>query len=654
MTTLLETALERMDTAWEAEQDVRRTMGEDYTFITKDDGMWEGSFQSDYMKAKHTFDLISPVVNQMVSEQRATRIGINCLPISSEASTKLADKRGGILRAIQEDCDAVDHYARAFEEAAICGFGALRVKTAYVSDEAWDQELRIEHITSAFSCAFIDPASQMPDGSDAFWGFVIHDYTDEQIKREFNLDVSEVNSFQDTVYEWHDADTNRTRIAEYYYKEPVKKEVALMSDGSTYDLNEVDINELIESGLEVLKQRTCNGYKVMKAILSGNKVLQEAEETPFNAIPIIPVYGVSRFTNGKRYSFGIVRKAKDPSRLINWIKSRTIEEAAYSPAKKVAMTKKSIQENIEDVANLTDPTKPVLGYTPDPSAPNAGLPTVIGGYELNVGMEALSSNTQMALKEIIGVFGGNVDPSMTQLSGAAIGALQGRSDNGTFIYQDNLMIAIERVGEICNSALSKVYPEQRMVFMLGEDGERYQEEINAPRENGVMNDLSVGKYKVKIESGASFATQRREVSEKLQALVTADPSMMSIAGDLLVKNLDLGDGGALAARMRKQAIMSGVIDESEMTDDEREEMAAAMQQQQAAAMQNSQIAELDMQLTIEAKKLELARLQAEVSETQSKVKLNEAKAINEVADAEKKQIEAAIALNKPQDTKVIL
>lgn len=651
---VLDKALERMDICWEAEQDTRRVMGEDYTFITKDDGMWEGSFQSEHMKAKYTFDMVSPVINQMVSEQRSTRIGINCLPISSDADTRLAEKRGGILRAIQEDCDAIDHYARAYEEAAICGFGALRVRTRYTHDEAWERELAIEQITSAFSSAFIDPASSLPDGSDAYFGFVIHDYTDEQLERDFGVEAGEVDDFQDSVFEWADFDTDRTRVAEYYYKEPVEKMIALTNDGSTYDLSEVTEQELYEGGLEIVKTRKCSTYKVMKAIVSGNMILSEPEETPFNAIPIIPVYGVSRFINGKRYSFGVVRKAKDPSRLINWVKSRTVLEAAYSPAQKVAMTNKSIQENMADVANLTDPTRPILGYTPDPSAPNAGLPALIGGYTPNMGMENLSMNTQLALKEIIGVVGGNIDPSQTRLSGEAINMLQGRSDNGTFVYQDNLMVAIERVGELCNSALSLVYPEQRQLFMLGDDGERTREAVNMPDNGNILNDLSVGKYKVTITAGASFATQRREVADKLQALISADPTLMPLAGDILVKNLDLGDGGALASRLRKRAIANGVIEQDEMNDEEKEDMAATMQAQQQAQMQQQQLQELEIQLQIQAKQLELAKMQAETAEIQSKVGLNEAKTINEIADAEKKQVETAMAVVKPEDTKVIL
>lgn len=642
-----------MDTAWEAESDQRRLMNEDYCFISKQDGMWEGSFSADRRAAKMTFDMITPIINQTVSEQRYTRIGVRVLPVSNDATQKLADKRAGVIRAIQEDSDASDHYARAFEESVICGFGGLRVKSVYCDDEAFEQELRIEHVSSARENLFLDPASMSPDGSDAYWGIVTHDYTEEQFQRDFG-NAQDADNFGDTVYEWKDTDTDRIRVAEYYWKEPVTTEIVLTDDGSTYDLADIAEQALEEAGLTIIKRRKSKSHKVYKAVLCGNRVLEGKEETVFKSIPLIPVYGITRMISGKRYYQGMVQKAKDANRMLNWSRSKSMEDVEYAPTQKFVVEETAVASQGASISNINNPAKPLFVFKADPSLPNAGLPQVMGGSIINQGLENQSQQAMGMINQIVGHNPAAMDISQTQMSGRAIDSLTARADTGAAIYQDNLMIAIERVGELCNQAIPYVYPEARQLYIVGEDGERVVEAFNSSINDQVVNDLSIGKYKVLIEAGATHKTQRRETAERLQQLIAADPMLLQTAGDLLVKNLDLGDGGALANRMRKQAIANGIIDQDEMTEDEREEMAATMEANQAQQQQQAELAQIDVQLTIKQRELELAELEAKIRETNSKTGLNEAKTITEGANIEKIQAETAMAASNPEKTSVVL
>src|SRR6185312_4821007 len=63
--------------------------------------------------------------------------------------------------------------------------------------------------------------------------------------------------------------------------------------------------------------------------------------------------------------------------------------------------------------------------------------------------------------------------------------------------------------------------------------------------------LNIGRYDVTIDSGPSYQTKREEAVEAMSQLVTAEPALLSIAGDLIVSNMDFPGAKDIAERIKK-------------------------------------------------------------------------------------------------------
>jgi hypothetical protein len=110
--------------------------------------------------------------------------------------------------------------------------------------------------------------------------------------------------------------------------------------------------------------------------------------------------------------------------------------------------------------------------------------------------------------------------------------------------------------------IPKIYDTKRVARILGEDGEpknikidpqQQQAKTEQQGENGEIQsiyNLGVGKYDVVVDTGPSYATKRQEAAESMMQFVQADPAILQIAGDLIVKNMDWPGADEIAKRMK--------------------------------------------------------------------------------------------------------
>src|SRR6202012_4661006 len=63
-------------------------------------------------------------------------------------------------------------------------------------------------------------------------------------------------------------------------------------------------------------------------------------------------------------------------------------------------------------------------------------------------------------------------------------------------------------------------------------------------------DLTVGKYDLTVEAGASFTARREEAASQMIALTQAFPQAAPVLGDLLAKNLDWPGADEIAQRLK--------------------------------------------------------------------------------------------------------
>ena len=191
--------------------------------------------------------------------------------------------------------------------------------------------------------------------------------------------------------------------------------------------------------------------------------------------------------------------------------------------------------------------------------------------------------------------------------------------------------AIEHTGRILIDLIPRIYDSQRVVRILGEDETQKLVTINeaAPPnpfildEQPLFNDLSVGKYDVRVSVGPSYNTKRQESAESMMAFISAVPQASPVIGDLIAKNMDWPGAEEIAKRLKK-AIPAGLIDEDLTPEEQEQQQQEMQQQQQQQQMEQAMAKELFM--------LEKAKKEADIRAV-------EAKTEKDLAEAEAQEIE---------------
>ena len=189
--------------------------------------------------------------------------------------------------------------------------------------------------------------------------------------------------------------------------------------------------------------------------------------------------------------------------------------------------------------------------------------------------------------------------------------------------------AITHTGCILVDMIPRIYDTQRIVRVLGEDGQEKMETINklvvTAQGPATMNDMTAGRYDVNVSVGPSYSAKREETRDGLQALLQAVPGAAQLIGDLYVSSMDWEHADRAAERMRKM-LPPGVAEESE--EDMTPEQMQAKQQQMMQAQQEAQMQQ-------EAQQIAKAKAIAEVKEAEAKARKAE-------AEAQKTELEVAI------------
>ena len=73
----------------------------------------------------------------------------------------------------------------------------------------------------------------------------------------------------------------------------------------------------------------------------------------------------------------------------------------------------------------------------------------------------------------------------------------------------------------------------------------------------VLNDLSQGVYDVVCKAGPSFMNRQQETLQMIIEMAKVDPSVMQIAGDIMMQNINSPAADQIAERKRDQMLKAG-------------------------------------------------------------------------------------------------
>lgn len=625
--------LNLLSAAQEADHDNREKAREAHLFVDKRDGQWEPYWWTNNVgKPRYTFDQVNPIIDQVTASIELADFDIKVSPMSGPASKETAMVIDGLVRNIEAISRANDIYVNAGRGMVTTGYDGWMISHKYSDPQSFDQDLVIEPVANFIDRVWFDPASYLQDKSDAQYAFLLHAMSvQEYVKRypEGSQASVSIDREGDAYYDKGQVIV----VGQLFYVSQEAVELVLMSNGAVYtiddDFKKVK-DELVQLGIEEVRTRKAYQTKVYSRFFDQTNWLEDEEETIFDRIPIIPLYGNFKIVENKTIYWGVVEKLLDPQRVLNYSLSREIEEGALAPRAKYWMTLTQAAGHEDALATLNTNSDPVQFYNIDPETPSA--PMQQGGAQVNPGLRTISESMRQIIGQTAGMFAASMGDNPGLQSGVAIESLQSKGDNGTIKYFRALESAIAATGDILVKAIPKVYDAQRTVRLLYEDGSSEMQVLNEPiidQQTGeivTLNDLTKGQYSVSCRAGPSFRNRQQETIETIIEIAKVDPSIIGMAGDILLNAIPTSAATQIGERKRLQMITQGLIPQTQLTEEEKAQMAQSAQGQEQqqdpamvlaqAEMAKAQAEQMRAQVEVQRLQLETAKIQLEAQKMQ--------------------------------------
>lgn len=632
----------RLKEAQDSEQDLREAAKEAQLFITAPNGQWEPEWYDKCRdKPRYTFDQTTPIVKQIYGDIRDSDFAVEVEPRDTNATKDYAQFREGLIRNIEKISNARYVYSNAAKNMVVGGIDHWLLETDYVDENSFDQDIFIKPIYNSAFRVWFDPAAQERDRSDAKYAFLLSSLTkndyDEQFPEGSGLGVGD--SSQSEVY-YEKAD--QIEIGHMYYKKNKPKWLIKTNFGRVFTLEEYEeVRDALAMAGEYetdRKQRTDTTVYMRK--FDGGGWLADEEETVFDSIPIVPVYGNYNVIENKPIYHGAVMKLMDAQRVFNYSLSREIEEGALAPRAKLVMTPKQIEGHTDELRTINVNSTPVLLYNPDAEA---SPPYKIDGAQINQGLRVLSEGMRDIIGQNAGIFAAGMGDNPNLQSGVAIERLQDKSNNMIGDYIEAMEIAITRTAQLINEALPKVYTPERQVRIANADGTFDISVVGQVVGDKVINDLTRGKYDVTVSAAPSFASRQSETVNAFINLAQVDPSIMQIGSDVLLKNMRAAGMDEVADRVRQQMLNSGVIPQNQMTEEELIIMQQAQGQQQPdAAMLLAQAEQAKADAEMSKAQVAAMKAQADAQIKMGEISLKEQELMLKAQETEQKAYDLQI------------
>lgn len=494
---------------------------------------------------------------------RQQRPRIKVRPVS-DATVDSAAKVAGLIREIESRSNASIAYDGGVAMAKDIGWGYWRIGSEYLDERSFLQQLKIIPIDNPFS-VYDDPSAIMPAGEDRNWIVIANDLPRDEYKRLYrsaeNCEYKFTEAPGDFVLDWESK--TYVRLAEYFRIFQKRDTLYLFSDGSAKLESELnpkkeDVQAILAAmTLKVLNKRPTATRSVQWFRLNGRMIVDK-RELPGKYIPVIKCLGNKLRINGQIKRKGMIENLMDPATIFNYAETTKAERYALTPKAPWTAYEQVIEGHPEwNDANRksysTLVAKAVLGPDGQTLLP---LPQRQNPAQVESGMAEWSSGAERNLMAVAGMPQENPEISARVVSGNKyLQRRQGMQDLTHFQYYDNQTYSIMMTGIILLDMAPAYYDTERVLHILGEDGQSEEVTINE-RERGddgeptgkTNNRWFVGKYDVIMDTGPGYATKREEAAENMMELLGTPlgEAIIRTRPDIPVRNMDFHGADELA------------------------------------------------------------------------------------------------------------
>ena len=357
-------------------------------------------------------------------------------------------------------------------------------------------------------------------------------------------------------------------------------------------------------GLDIIEKK----MRKVRWTVSADTVVLFDDWSPYEHFTLVPFFPY--FRRGK--PFGMVRNLLSPQEQLNKISSQELHIVNTTANSGWIVEGGSLSGmTADDLEEHGAETGLVLEYNRGSTPPSK-----IQANQIPTGLDRIGQKAARNIKEISGVTDAMLGMDSPEVSGVAINAKQNRGSMLLQVPLDNLAKTRQYLAEKILQLVQSYYTEERVIQITDESDPykpRNKLRVNEMTPEGeVINDLTLGEYDVIV--GTAPARDNFDEMQFAEAIELRNVGV-PIPNDMIVEYSHLSRKADIADRIRQQ---EGTAPPTE---------------------QQIQLQQFQMESQIRSTQLEIAKLEAEVTNLQTSAELNMAKAQSTQMDPQLKVAE---------------
>lgn len=517
-----------------------------------------------YNKIPLVMNKLGVLMNHLLGDQIQNTPNLQILP-DENVPVQTAEVRAALIRNINLNSDAKTVYQTAYGQAIVGGYSAYCVATRYIHDESFDQEIYFDEFDDPNRCYWDLSAKHLCKVDGMYAGYktrMSRRKFRDMYGRDIESQVGTTAITEDSTVAF--ADDDSVTIVDDYEREGKKITIYKLSDGSVIEgreyrklpREEIDGRKfLISNGQRatVLDRREVVKYTIKHRQIAGDFILEE-QDFPGELLPVVFVDQKSYFTKqGQQITRSFFKDVKDAQRYLNYLATQSAYIMKISRYDQFIMARKNAASP-DSMQQWRDPSV-VNGALYFDEVPSGEKPEQLRPPELSASLTNEYNRTLMDIQSGTGIYNTQLGEMGNEISGTAIDARNLRGSKNTQIPRTSLDIAIATGGEIVNGMIPSIYDTQRSIVISMPESEAKPVMLNQPADPYGMqtnNDMTQGRYKIRLKPGPSYEGQKQEALQSLQLVLNADQSgqVFPMIADLYAENLPLDNSLEIRNRLR--------------------------------------------------------------------------------------------------------
>lgn len=529
----------------------------------------EAKLFEDYKKMPLTANKIAPMMNHIVGEQSQNTANLQIEP-SEDVEEQAAEVREALIKEISLNSDASAIYQTAFEQAVVGGFGAYCILPEYEDNDTMDQMPKFMAFKDPTKCFWDLGAQHFCKVDGMYSGFKttmsrrkFRSIYGKEIERDIgdsSTDVTDTDNITTTF-----SDEQSITEINMFKRESKQTTLFQLSDRNGTCIKKNDLKKLEKMSVgkakfyildgepvTVVKERDISDDTILWTKWGGDYRLDETVFPTNIMLPLIYVDQKSFWDkNGKQVIRSFFKDAKDTQRFINYLRTQIAYLIKVSRYDQFMLSKQNVR-GADTQAMWRDPSTQQGGLWYDES-PSGLKPEQLRPPELSASLGMQYESATQDLQMTTGMYDTMMGNQGDEISGNAIDSRIRAGGYNTYLPRRSLDRAITCGGFIVNEMIPNLFDSQRSMKLNLKSKGMTNVHLNKPMDDyglQVQNDMTKGKFKIRLVAGQSREGQQTEDRESMDLVLSKNPEMFSLIADLYVESLPMSNNIEMRNRLR--------------------------------------------------------------------------------------------------------